>query len=110
VYSATNLCSLLKLCCLQQKCDSLSKSSCLQQISIRCQKHVDYSEVAFTVEIVISTAKQFSLPNCAAGSELVFVVKVCGLQRTSFHYWIVWPMTNQFRCWFSAINPWAEMT
>ena len=96
VLSAANLQSLLKSCCLQQKCDSLPKSSCLQRIRIRCQKRVGCSEVAFAAEIMVPATKQFSLPNCAAGSEPVFAAEVCGLQWTSFRYWTVRPTTNQF--------------
>ena len=35
--------------------------------------------------VVPATAtKQFSLPNCVAGKELVFAVELCGQQRISF--------------------------
>ena len=82
--SAANLRSLPKLCCLQRKCDSLPKLSFLQRISIRCQKRVGCSEVAFAVEIVVPAAKQFSLPNYTAGSEPVFAAELYSLQRISF--------------------------
>jgi hypothetical protein len=116
VLSAANLQSLLKSCCLQQKCDSLPKSSCLQRIRIRCQKRVGCSEVAFAAEIMVPATKQFrcqivrpaanqfSLPKCAACSELVFATELYDLQRISFCYWIVWPAANQFRCRFSSID------
>jgi hypothetical protein len=66
VLSAANQHLLSKLCCLQRKCDSLLKSSCLQRISIRYQKLVGYSEVAFAAEIEVPVAKQFSVSNCGA--------------------------------------------
>ena len=88
--SVANLRLLSKLCFLQRKCDSLSKSSCLHRISIRC------SEVAFAAKIMVPAAKHFLLPNYAADSEPIFVAEVCNLQRTSFRCRTVRPAANQF--------------
>jgi hypothetical protein len=55
--SVANQCSLPKVCVLQQICDSLLKLSCLQRMSIHCQKCVGYNESAFAVEVVLSAVK-----------------------------------------------------
>jgi hypothetical protein len=36
---------------VQRICDSLSKSSCLQRISLHCQECVDRSKLAFSTEV-----------------------------------------------------------
>jgi hypothetical protein len=84
VCSAANQHSLPKLCCLQQKCDSLPKLSCLWRISIHCQKRIGCNKVAFVAKIEALAVKQFSLPNCAAYSETVFAAELCGPRQISF--------------------------
>ena len=96
VCSAANQHSLVKLCCLQRI--SIRYRSCVvcSKSVIRCRNWVACGELAFTVKsalaatkwhslpklrrlqwnsfhcrIVQPTGKQYSLPNCAARSELV---------------------------------------
>jgi hypothetical protein len=66
VLAVANQRLLSKLCCLQRKCDSLPKLSCLQRISIRCRKRVGCNDKAFATKIEVPVVKKFSLPNCAA--------------------------------------------
>ena len=49
--SAANQCPLLKVCCFQWICDSLSKLSCLQRISVRCKKCCSTANLWFATEI-----------------------------------------------------------
>jgi hypothetical protein len=45
-------------------------------MSVRCKNYVVRSESTFAVKMVLSAAKQFSVPNCVGYSESVFTFKI----------------------------------
>jgi len=98
--AAANEHSLSKLWRLQLICDSLLKLSCLQRISIRCQKcvfcnefvircqnHVVCSELAFSAEMVLSSTNQRPLLKvCCLQGICDSLPKLSCLQRISVRY------------------------
>jgi len=81
VLSVANKVFSTELCCPQQKCDSLPKSSCLQRISIHYRS-------------VWPAMNQFSLPNYTAYNKSVFTNELCGQQRISFAAEVVLSAAN----------------
>jgi hypothetical protein len=117
---AANLCSMLKLGCLQRssihcwncvvfseavfvveivlssaKQCSLSKLCCLQRSSVRCRNYVVCSASEFAAKIALCAAKQCSLWNCVVYSESVFIAEIVLSAVTSVHCRNVLSTANQ---------------
>ena len=77
VLSVVNQRSLPKVYCLQRICDSLSKLSCLQWISICCQNYIGCGELAFVAEIVLSAVNEHSLSKWCCLQQISVCCRKC---------------------------------
>jgi len=65
------------MCVLQRICDSLPKSSCVQQISLRCQEFVDYSELAFDAKVELFCSESaFAAESVLIAAKMQFTTEI----------------------------------